>query len=459
MATWAAPYGLLLDGVRTWSGAGRTVLSKARTHRIRQAGTIVQLRLYAAGACAEFRLQVWRRVGANSYDRVGQSENVGASLVEGLNTLPLATPIAGVQEGDYLGYVMDCGANWFSAPPGLDGESYYSDVAPGVSGYAWESQSTFAGVLPLEVSVEDPPLFAIIGDSIAVGFPLHYGTINAYESHPWDPSVTIAQALGAIWGGTYQNMATGSQITAQIAARIGRDVVGLAPCAAICEGGVNDLGTGVSLEAFRANWQTILEMVTAAGIVPIVLTILPWTNGTNTQLRQRDTWNAHLVELARRYPTAITVDVSAAVGQFRAGGDAGNLWDIQAAYTVDGAHYTASGNAAIAAAIATAVGEALTMSTTITGTLQDSLGNAAAGRLLTQLRYQGAYNGDELRLPSAAYEVPASGAVSLSLLANGLLVPAGTTYTFRVQDAGGAQRETAAGVTVTEAMDTLDDIL
>lgn len=458
MPTWVAPYGAISDGSRVWGGSGRTVLSKARTHRIRQAGTIVQARLYAAGPCTEFRLQVWRRVGVNSYDRVGQSENVGAALVDGLNTLTLATPIPGVQEGDYLGYVMDCGASWFPAPAASDGQSYYSDVAPGATGYAWESQSTYAGVVPIEVSVEEAPLFVIIGDSIAVGFPLHYGTTSGNETHPFDPSVSIAYALSATWGGTTQNLGTGSQTSSQIAARIARDVVGLAPCAAILEGGVNDIGTGGDLETFRANWATILDAVTAAGIIPIVLKILPWTNGSNTQLQQRDNWNAHLVEIVHRYPTAILVDLSSAVGQFRVGGDAGNLWDIQPAYTMDGAHYTAAANAVIAAAIAQAVGEALTMSTTITGTLQDSLGNASAGRLLTALT-QAACAEDELRLPSTALEVPATGAVSLSLMANALLLPDGTTYAFRVQDAGGAERETASGVTVTTVMDTLDDIL
>lgn len=94
----------------------------------------------------------------------------------------------------------------------------------------------------------------------------------------------------------------------------------------------------------------------------------------------------------------------------------------------------------------------------ITGTLKDSLQVALpSSRLLTGLG-QAAIFEDELLLPEAALPV-VNGAVSITVRPNAQLVPTGLTYTFRVQDAGGAQRHVASGVTVTAAMDTLDDVL
>lgn len=94
---------------------------------------------------------------------------------------------------------------------------------------------------------------------------------------------------------------------------------------------------------------------------------------------------------------------------------------------------------------------------TITGTLNDSLAAAATARILTGLSTVAAYQ-DKLLLPEGVQDVTA-GSVSLVLPANAALVPAGTTYTFRVQDRAGVQAHVAAGVTVTNAMDSLDDIL
>jgi hypothetical protein len=93
----------------------------------------------------------------------------------------------------------------------------------------------------------------------------------------------------------------------------------------------------------------------------------------------------------------------------------------------------------------------------ITGTIKDSLRSALSSTLLTQLSSVAA-QADAIYGPEAVQDLPA-GAVSITPPPNGGLVPAGTTYTFRVQDASGVQRLSAAGVTVTAAMDTLDEIL
>jgi hypothetical protein len=95
---------------------------------------------------------------------------------------------------------------------------------------------------------------------------------------------------------------------------------------------------------------------------------------------------------------------------------------------------------------------------TITGTLEDSLGNTINGRFGTQLsNAQGAVFEDELRIPDGSQAV-SDGVVSIAPAPSAQLVPV-CTYTFRVADTQQAQRHSASGVTVTGAMDTLDDIL
>jgi hypothetical protein len=83
-------------------------------------------------------------------------------------------------------------------------------------------------------------------------------------------------------------------------------------------------------------------------------------------MQERDRWNAALAALAATYTGAILVDASSRVGQFRAGGDAGNLWDIKPAYVAadgQGVHFTATGHEQIAMAIHDAI-DAATLSDT-----------------------------------------------------------------------------------------------
>jgi len=96
---------------------------------------------------------------------------------------------------------------------------------------------------------------------------------------------------------------------------------------------------------------------------------------------------------------------------------------------------------------------------TITGTLKDSLANVANCVLLTGLSGAG-YDiaNDAIILPESAKSI-AAGVVSITPVASVLMVPDNLTYSFRVQDGAGVQRAAATGVTVTPAMDTLDDIL
>ncbi|MCD6298916.1 MAG: hypothetical protein J7M30_17370 [Deltaproteobacteria bacterium] len=327
------PYDTAASGSANWghNAAGyREFITIGQSYRIRQNGTISRIRLYTASTTnvTGFYLKIWRKDGS-TYDLVGTSNNLVDDLVSGdFATIDLSTPITGVQEGDYYGYRLeksDVGYT-FHARQGISGAiSYFvTDSTPSENDYNWEGQGGISGSLvPIELYMQAPQV-VFIGDSIMAGHPNHYTFLESTATT--NIASTIEKQFANLTSYTYQNMGAGSETTAQIGARFTADVVDLKPRVAVIEGGVNDVSGGsITKTTFLNNWTTMLDACDANNIVPIVLLILPWTNGTNPQMQTRDDWNASLTSLAASYTDAIVVDASSYIGQFRSGGDAGNL--------------------------------------------------------------------------------------------------------------------------------------
>lgn len=320
---------------------------------IRQAGRAKSVKIPVGNADAgwtEFYLIIWRKSGS-VYNRVAISQNL-RSQITASDTVTTCTLSPGIDvlEGDYVGYSITTtgatGYQLYSAGP-LLAPTYYTDVEPGASSYDWSAQSSVLYSPKIGVLVRLPPQLAEIGDSIISGSPAHASYVTA--SSTVSVGSTIGFKVAALLGVPHQNWGIGGQTTATLAARIG-NITTLLPRWAILEGGVNDLGAGdVTESQFLANWTTMLDDM--GDIVPVVIPILPWTNGTTTQNQTRDTWNLALQDLVAQYSGSVWADCSEAVGQFRVGGDAGNLWDIQAPYDSDGTHFTEAGHAAIAGVI------------------------------------------------------------------------------------------------------------
>jgi hypothetical protein len=131
----------------------------------------------------------------------------------------------------------------------------------------------------------------------------------------------------------------------------------LQPSMILINGGINDVAAGTVTQAqFLANWKTMLDYAVAKDAIPIVLLMGPWTGGTTAQMRTRDAWNTALTSMAGTYTQAVVVDANTVLSQFRAGGDAGNLWDpIAGMLGSDGLHPTATGYTAFANAIIAAL--------------------------------------------------------------------------------------------------------
>lgn len=190
-----------------------------------------------------------------------------------------------------------------------------------------------------------------IGDSLiaGAGSTESHTVVNAFAWQLWRTKFYLRYGIVAQ---SCSNVGVGGNTTTQIAARIAADAIALAPSAGIMiNGGVNDIIGGVSEATFLSNWTAMLDACVVAGIPPVVLLMGPWSAGSEAQSTQRDSWNASLSSLAAGYQTAVVVSLSAALGQFRAGGPVGNLWDLVPAYSSDGLHLTSAGYTAMAQAV------------------------------------------------------------------------------------------------------------
>jgi lysophospholipase L1-like esterase len=366
--TWVAPYGVSIStDTGNWGTGGAQTLElicAKHTTRIRQAGAVSRVKFYCASKTyvTGFYITVWRKSGS-LYDRVGISENLASSLADAtILTLDLSSPITGVQEGDYVGmrYVTSAANTGIITAINTGATASYrvSSEAP-ASDYAWESQTSSFYMPPIYVYEDAAPVFVAIGDSIQSGIPGHYSfcdTAGTTTDLTGFIAYHLSQRSGCI---TYQNMGIGSQTTSNIAARITTDLVNLGPRFAILQGGINDLNNlpgnppdpndvAAANALLISNWTTIIEACVNNNIVPIIIPITPWTNGSNAKMEIRDDWNADLAELASGYETAVVVDVGSYVGQYRTGGPEGNYWDQNPMYASTGSHYNSAGYAQIA---------------------------------------------------------------------------------------------------------------
>lgn len=340
----------------------RDFITLNQRYRVRQNGTVIGASFYSGNIAntTNFTIKIWRKNGT-LYDLVGESEN----LISGLSSLSIvnltfASPIKNVQEGDFVGYYV--------AASGL-GHQVYADLsepdnstyfAGGVSspmpntGANWTAMTTVSAATVIKLSMQAPQA-VFIGDSIIAGHTAHYSFLETTSTT--DIESTIEYQFGQLTGLTYQNMGKGSETTTQIATRFNNDVLSLNPQVVIIEGGVNDIAGAASQETFISSYTSMFAAAQADDDVQIVLAIkiLPWTDGSNTEMQTRDDFNEALVELAKDYSKVRIVDADSYVGQYRSGGDIGNLWDIQTAYDVDGVHFNQAGHTAIAQALSRAL--------------------------------------------------------------------------------------------------------
>lgn len=327
-------------------------------YRIRQNGYVdhFQINMDTITDLTAFHLQVWRKVDATHYDCIF-TENFISKLAVGLNNLYPTKPVM-AKEGDYTALVFTSTGpcQWGSGVGLLDAGSsgLVLTGAPLTNpiAYAWPHATT--SCVPIKVYMSAPSV-VFIGDSLISGALGHFGW--DIESVVDDYRNSLPYLVGNHFNTTYQNRGEGGDDTTEILARFDAQVTN-GTKVVIINGGLNDINGGVISKAtFLSNWEDMLDLCVTKNVIPVVLKIFPSSELTDEEMAIRDEWNADLVTLVQTYSKYIIVDTDIYIGEFRAGGTAGNLWDIQAAYDGgDGYHLSAAGYARVAEAIYDAIG-------------------------------------------------------------------------------------------------------
>ena len=355
--------------------------------RIRQSGTIYALRMVTGdiSGFSSFRVRIWRGTDApQTFSLVAESEDILSALQSSqTNRVSLGNPMHGVQIGDYVGFRVTS-SNVCSMPAILgitNGTAYYLYNSPAVdsTGYAW--QDSYPLFVPIWVEMSSPEM-VVIGDSITQGVPYN---------HAFTQDTGLLFNLTNYWANQvatnlsykYQNMGHGSDTTLDILNRVTNDVVAARPRMVIMEGGLNDIINGSSSAQVLLNWTNIITAVTDSNIYAVVLSILP-SGINNGQSQLTDAVNVGLSNYVATLPGRATwIDTASVLGQFRAGGDCGNLWDFKAGLNSDTWHLSEEGNKVLSDLIVS----------TLQGVAVDSVqsGLQNLGSRMADLKAQGVY--------------------------------------------------------------------
>jgi lysophospholipase L1-like esterase len=341
----------------TANAVGDNVLITWRTDRIRQSGNLKKINLANIGSMvgvSKFEISIWRKDGA-TYDRVGVA-NLTSLLSAGLNSVTLPSPIA-VLEGDFLAYKLmgdpvDV-SNCLSATARVGGIRYTSTEDYTVINFDWDSKNGLNYAAHSHLFMQ-APLICAIGDSIMESYPYHSSFVDTDHNQ-----VDIPKCWTSLLGLkdsdiVYQNLGYGAQTTTAIAARFDSQVIAAKPKICIINAGLNDgfIDGSFNQTTFLSKMTEMLDKCRTNHIMPIVFTINAANTITNVSYaRMRDTANIDLISLVSSYSDirAKVYNTQLALGQFRVGGDANNLWDVKTAFDYgDGVHMNEAGNQRLA---------------------------------------------------------------------------------------------------------------
>ncbi|MDO8725827.1 MAG: GDSL-type esterase/lipase family protein, partial [Candidatus Methanoperedens sp.] len=347
-----APYSDIPDqGGANWGSTDREFLQAGHNDRIRQNGTIYQIRFAVANVSrlTQFNFTIWRQNGSN-YDRIATTNNLLNNLSNGINVINLSPPIE-AQEGDFYGYRVISSEDALYANDDMNHFMYYKEGGvTSFTNYNWTMDVRAAKIFVIEIFMKKPYM-VLIGDSIISGYPEHRSFIEPYDFT--NISVSIQNQWARKVNRSYQNMGYSGDDTTEINARFYSDAVNLSPEFVLIEGGTNDVSHGDSSEIILANWNSTIQKAFYNNITPVIMLILPDSRipfNTDRMVRINEI-NEQLKIMSMNYSPSIIVDARCYIGVNRSSGPPGNCWTIDANYTPEGLHFNSAGNERIAQAI------------------------------------------------------------------------------------------------------------
>lgn len=347
--------------------ASRSMFVRAHHARLRTDGPLFGARLHhgvTTGLTAVY-IKVWRRrAGGTTFDLIGTSNNLVSTITPSvLNTLYFSSPILGCKMGDYLEVRLEGsadGTNQLVLTANTNAEILEVTGANPTGNFDWLAQSASSGLLKVQ-GLQANAAVAWLGYSNLGGAndntTFCTETTLATDASTTSLTSTIPYYFHQITGLSYQNVSIGGNMIAQLLARLAADALSANPDIVVIHAGGNDVLAGTALSTFSTQVASILDMCQAHGCEVLVLGVLPGTFYTNAQSELRDQYNAAMSALVTAHSgNNKFVNLDTVVGQFRAGGTIGNLWDIRTELNVDGLHITSKGNRLIGQHLAKHVG-------------------------------------------------------------------------------------------------------
>jgi lysophospholipase L1-like esterase len=384
-----------------WGDSSGLFICTYNRSRSRQDGPITAIKM-CIGDTAGVRglyLDVLRaRVDTNVtqpyvLDFVTESENLFPALsAAGCSTctyVTLATPLDSVQVGDIFAPRIDkriegsgAGGSTRVLYAGLPADTAGSNAdtlrtcrvlgaSAATRRYSlpWRLSGISPYIIPIEVYGQAPHI-EWIGDSNQEGYPnqasqwaTSYGDHNfmavsltnyatAGSSFKFSVPYRFCKVITPIRLNnavpvSYQNLGVFGASLSTIGSRFNTLGLSLKPKCVVIQGGINDLNANATLAAMRAAMKAIIDTAYARNLKIVVMKVYPSdvAYATAAQMQRRDSFNLVIDTLVAG--KGIAVDCGSPLGMFRAGGDAGNLWDINPLYG-DYVHYSALGRHTIA---------------------------------------------------------------------------------------------------------------
>lgn len=347
-----ANFGVNAAEMRTYFGMGNMA-------RVRYPGPIRRVRMYLEHmqTRTHFAVMLWRFDTPN-YRCVARTANLWPNVAGGIvNDLWLPVPLMAAA-GDFLGFqITATGVTYdvYVATHANHEMLRISSDVPDLNGgtlAGWTS--TASRYCPIE-AYGDPPTFAWLGHSQAEGLPGNSSGMNV--SSTWDPTWDPGAILAALLpGSTHNGLGIGGELIAATAARADYALQSSRPAYAVFLTGINDvIGGAVDFAAHAAAAHACCLSALRAGSIPVWIEMLPCSACDAAHMRTRDQFNAAVVGALDDLPVII-VNAESTLGQFRAAGDPGNLWDLIATMADgDGLHLTKLGYQTLAAAVLAAL--------------------------------------------------------------------------------------------------------
>ncbi len=379
-----------------FSTTGYRVANITNGARLLTTGQVSQVKTYIAnttGATALY-FELWRVNNSGTFNLVCRSQNLLSSVTtNALNTFAITG--CNAQAGDYPAmYVQGSFSGQvttFSASttyPQASYPTYYAngallssaeDFLGGTTGTAY---GTYYNV-PIEVYLAKGPVVVGVGDSKMQGIPFSGDFLQAAYNGSFQfpvpaqtnySTATLGTSLidlsnqpvawaSRVLGYTYANLGiTGSTSTVQLQQEL-PTALQLKPAVMILSGTINDAAFNIPTSTSLSNYQSMYTQAVAAGVQKVVMTgVEPagaiteavWSNSSYGA----DALNAALKSYCQGQAQCVWIGdaVSAALGQYRTGGVAGSMHNIQPGFAAaDNLHFNNAGAQAMGVLEANAI--------------------------------------------------------------------------------------------------------